>query len=173
MDPRTSGPGLGFLLWTVKIYGKDYRDFWRRLMPSILTIADGWDSGYALYTSGEAPMVLSYTTSPPYHVEYEGTTRYRAALFEGGNYLHIEGMGILKGAPHREAAEKFIDFMLTPPFQEVLPLTNFMYPINEEAEVPSAFDYAPEPEIILNLDAAFIQNNREELIQKWVETVTQ
>ena len=75
MDPRTSSPGLGFFLWTVEVYGNAFTDYWERLMPSVLTITDGWDSGYGLYTAGEAPLVLSYTTSPPYHVEYEGNRK--------------------------------------------------------------------------------------------------
>ena len=27
-DPRTSSPGLGFLLWTIAVYGEDYLDYW-------------------------------------------------------------------------------------------------------------------------------------------------
>jgi len=112
-DPRTSSPGLGFLLWTVSVYGEKYIDYWKRLKPNILTITEGWDTAYGLFTSGETPMVLSYTTSPAYHVEYENTTRYRAIIFNEGNYLQIEGMGIIKGAKNRLMAQKFIDFMLT------------------------------------------------------------
>ncbi len=171
MDPRTSSPGLGFLFWTVKIYGDDYLNFWERLSPNILTITDGWDSGYGLFTNGEAPMVLSYTTSPPYHVEYEETTRYRAAIFSEGNYLQIEGMGILKNAPNRASAEAFINFMLTEEFQKEIPLTNFMYPINNEVELPASFQYAPQPGTILNLESGFIAENRERLVQEWVELV--
>jgi len=111
-DPRTSSPGLGFLLWTVSVYGEKYIDYWKRLKPNILTITEGWDTAYGLFTSGETPMVLSYTTSPAYHVEYENTTRYRAIIFNEGNYLQIEGMGIIKGAKNRLMAQKFIDFML-------------------------------------------------------------
>jgi len=170
MDPRTSSPGLGFLLWTVQVYGDRYLEYWDRLAPSILTITDGWDSGYSLYTSGEAPMVLSYTTSPPVHVEYDNITRFRTAVFAEGNYLQIEGMGILKNAPHREAARKFIDFMLTDPFQEVIPLTNFMYPINKNTPEPESFrEYAPKPEKILSLESSFIEQNQEKLVQDWVE----
>ena len=91
MDPRTSSPGLGFLLWTIEVYGDDFPEYWRRLSDSILTITEGWDSGYGLFTTGEAPMVLSYSTSPAYHLEYEDTRRYRALPFEEGNYLQIEG----------------------------------------------------------------------------------
>ena len=46
MDPRTSSPGLGFFLWTVKVFGDDFTDYWANLNKNILTITEGWDSGY-------------------------------------------------------------------------------------------------------------------------------
>ncbi len=172
MDPRTSSPGFGFLLWTIVVYGDDYLDYWERLKPSILTITDGWDSGYGLFTEGEAPMVLSYTTSPAYHVEFEETDRYRALIFEEGNYMQIEGAGILKGARNRKNAELFLEFMLSEAFQEVIPLTNFMFPVNSDTLLPASFEYALKPEKILLLDAEDIRKNQDTWIQKWVETIS-
>ena len=169
MDPRTSSPGLGFLLWTVSVYGDDFADYWNRLQPSILTITDGWDSGYGLYTAGEAPMVLSYTTSPPYHVEYEETDRYKALLFEEGNYMQIEAMGIIKGAANRSNAEKFIEYMLTTDFQQAIPLTNFMMPVSTEAELPESFSYAPISEKPLLLDTENINENLDKWLDTWLE----
>jgi len=169
MDPRTSSPGLGFLLWTVAVYGDNFADYWKRLKPSILTITDGWDSGYGLYTAGEAPMVLSYTTSPPYHVEYEETDRFKALIFEEGNYMQIESMGIIKGAPHRSNAEKFIEYMLTDDFQQAIPLTNFMMPVSNETALPASFDYAPISDKPLLLDTVDIEENLDSWIATWLE----
>ncbi len=166
-DPRTSSPGLGFLLWTISVYGETYLLYWERLKPNILTITEGWDTAYGLFTSGEAPMVLSYTTSPAYHVEYEDTTRYRALIFREGNYLQIEGMGILKGSKNMELAKRFIDFILTEDFQEEIPLTNWMFPVNPRIKLPDSFRYAPTPETILFLDAYKIQKNQKRWIDEW------
>ncbi len=171
-DPRTSSPGLGFLLWTIAVYGEEYLDYWRRLQPNLLTITDGWDTAYGMFTSGEAPLVLSYTTSPAYHVEYEQTERYRALLFAEGNYLQIEGMGILKGAPHPELARKFIDYILSEDFQEDIPLTNWMYPVNRAAELPESFRFAPEPQTSLQLPAEEIRRSQERWITAWVRLVS-
>jgi len=55
------------------VYGEGYVDYWRRLAPNLLTITEGWDTAYGMFTSGEAPLVLSYTTSPAYHLQHEGT----------------------------------------------------------------------------------------------------
>ncbi len=171
-DPRTSSPGLGFLLWTIAVYKEDYLKYWERLRPNILTITEGWDTAYGLFTSGEAPMVLSYTTSPAYHVEYEDTTRYQAAIFKEGNYLQIEGMGILKGSKNRMLAEKFIDFILTEDFQMEIPLTNWMFPVNPEVKTPDSFRYAPKPDKTLSLDTFEIERNQDRWIKGWLSVVT-
>ena len=143
LDPRTSSPGLGFFAWTREVYGDGWRDYWRRLAPSILTIAEGWDTGYGLFTAGEAPMVLSYTTSPGYHLEYEETERYRAALFSDGHPVQIEVAGLLAAGKHRENAKRFLDFMLSPAFQETIPLGNWMYPVID-IPLPASFRINPK-----------------------------
>lgn len=169
MDPRTSSPGLGFLLWTKAVYGDEYLAYWDRLKPSILTITDGWSSGYGLFTQGEAPMVLSYTTSPSYHVEYEDTNRYQALIFNEGNYMQLEGLGIVKGSKNQLNAQKFIDFMLSVTAQNVLPTTNWMFPVNGDVELPSSFDYALKPKKSLQLDYETIEKNYDMWINEWSE----
>ena len=152
MDPRTSTPGLGFLAWTKAVYGDGLAGYWKRLAPSVLTMAPGWDTGYGLFTRGEAPLVLSYTTSPAYHAEYETAGRYRALEFPEGHPVQIEGAGIVKGAKNRKAAEAFLDFMLSPDFQNAIPLTNWMYPVIGTTELPGSFSHAPKPAKTLLVD---------------------
>lgn len=153
MDPRSSTVGLGFLSWTVSAYGNKWADYWKALKPSILTIASGWDSGYGLYAKGEAPLVLSYATSPAYHVYADKTDRYKALSFKEGHPLQIEGAGILKGAKNRKNAEKFIDFMIGLDFQKELPLTNWMYPVSSDVVLPDCYSAAIRPETIAPPDA--------------------
>jgi thiamine transport system substrate-binding protein len=142
IDPRTSSPGLGFFAWVKNSYGADWQDYWRRLQPSILTIANGWSSAYGLFTRGEAPMVLSYTTSPGYHLQYEQTERYKAAIFEDGHVMQIEAAGLLKTAKNKGNAKKFLDFMLGPDFQNIIPLTNWMYTV---IDIPLPYSFRVNP----------------------------
>lgn len=169
MDPRTSSPGLGFLLWTKAIYGDDYLEYWNRLKPSILTITDGWTSGYGLFTQGEAPMVLSYTTSPAYHVEYEESNRFQASIFDEGNYMQLEGLGIIKGSKNILNAQKFVDFMISDEAQNIIPLTNWMFPIIDSLKLPKSFDYALKPEVSLQLGYDIIEKNYDTWINEWSE----
>ncbi len=172
MDPRTSSPGLGFLLWTIAEYGEGFADYWEKLMPSVLTITDGWDSGYGLFTEGEAPMVLSYTTSPAYHAEYEENYRYRTAIFLSGHYMQIEGIGIVKNSKNRKNAELFIDFILEDTIQNIIPLTNWMYPVNTHLELPESFMYAPKPKTTLIIDSKKIDRQLVGWIEEWTSAVT-
>ncbi len=145
MDPRTSSPGLGFFSWVKEVYGEDWQAYWKRLMPSILTIADGWDSGYGMFTRGEAPLVLSYNTSPAYHVEYEDSDRFKALIFSDGHVNQIEFAGILHSSPRKELAKSFMDFMLTEGFQSTIPLGNWMYPV-VPIDLPDSFKTVPLPQ---------------------------
>jgi len=142
IDPRTSSPGLGFFAWVREVYGDGWKDYWRRIQPSILTVAEGWSTAYGLFTRGESAMVLSYTTSPGYHLEYEESEQYKAAIFSDGHALQIEAAGLLRSAKNKENAKLFLDFMLSPDFQDIIPLTNWMYPV---IDIPLPFSFRVNP----------------------------
>ena len=169
MDPRTSSPGMGFLLWTKAVYGDDYIDYWKRLSGSVLSVTESWSNGYGLFTNGEAPLVLSYSTSPVYHKMSEETERYKAIEFKEGNYLQVEGAGVIKGAANPTAARAFLDYMLSPEGQQVIATSNTMMPVNPETELPEAFDMAFISENPLLLDTAEIAESSDAWVQEWVE----
>lgn len=153
MDPRSSTPGLGFLAWTKAVYGDNWMDYWKRLEPSILTMTPGWDAGYGLFTSGEAPFVLSYTTSPAYHVEVEKTDRYKVLPLSDGGIREVELAGVLKGAAHRSNAELFLDFLLSKDAQALLPTTQWMYPANKDVTLPASYSAATPPAKLLSVSS--------------------
>lgn len=152
IDPRTSAVGLGFLAWTLAVYGDGYLDYWKQLKDNILTLAPSWDSAYGLFTAGEVPLVISYTTSPPYHVENDNTYRYKALIFPEGHTMHIEGAGLVSGAAHSEEGKAFLDFLISSEAQAVLPQTQWMYPINEAVALPPSYSAAPKAQKMLTAD---------------------
>ena len=170
MDPRTSTPGLGFVAWTVAVFGQDYLEFWKALKPNILTMAPGWSSGYGLFTSGEAPLVISYTTSPAYHLEYGEGNRFQALIFDEGHPYQIEGAGIIKGAANIKGAQAFIDFLISAQAQNVLPLTQWMYPVNREVELPASYAAgAPVAHKQLSADSSVLTEAVETVMQLLAE----
>ncbi len=171
IDPRTSSVGLGLLLWTIEIYGEDgYLDWWKDVGENALTIADGWSSAYGLFTEGEADIVISYTTSPVYHVLWEDSTRYQAVLFPEGHHQTIESIGLLASSDSKEEAKTFIDFILTEGQRETA-IANSMYPVNNSTELPDAYDWAPVPEKVFSMDPEYVAENIDRWTSEWTQAM--
>jgi len=171
-DPRSSTPGLGFLLWMKSVYGEEAAKAWAKLKPRILTTAPGWTEAYALFTKGEAPMVLSYTTSPAYHVIAEKEDRYKAAEFSEGHYLQIEVAGLIEASPERALAEKFLRFMMEPGFQDHIATNNWMFPAGTtSAALPAAFDALVKPSKSLLFTPEDVAKNRRAWIDEWLNAM--
>ncbi len=172
-DPRTSTPGLGLLLWVKSVYGDKAPEAWAKLKDRVLTVTPGWSEAYGLFTKGEAPMVLSYTTSPAYHMVAEETDRYQAAEFSEGHYIQIEVAGLLKNAPEKELARQFLAFMLQPGFQDTIPTNNWMMPVAATTEpLPEAFGKLVEPKTTFLMSPAEVATNRQAWIDEWLKAMT-
>lgn len=172
-DPRTSTPGLGLLLWVKSVYGEEADEAWARLKGRVLTVTPGWSEAYGLFTKGEAPMVLSYTTSPAYHMGAEETERYQAAAFSEGHYIQIEVAGLLKGAPQKELARQFMAFMVSPGFQDTIPTNNWMMPAAATSEpLPEAFGKLVSPQKTFLMSPDEVAKNRKAWIDEWLAAMT-
>ncbi len=165
MDPRTSTPGLGFLAWTVAVYGDDAVQYWKRLSPNLLTMTAGWSEGWGMFLQGEAPLVISYTTSPAYNVETDNDYRFKTLIFEQGHVQQVEALGVIKGAPNADGARAFVDFMITQDAQNELPLTQWMYPAINGIELPKSYqEAAPKAPTTLNTDSHKVKDIINEVI---------
>ena len=172
-DPRTSTPGLGLLLWVREVYGGGAGAAWEKLRPRIVTVTNGWSEAYGLFLEGEAPMVLSYTTSPAYHVTVEEEDRYRAAAFSEGHYMQVEVAAKIATTDNAELADRFLAFMLTPGFQDVIPTTNWMYPVVTPADgLPPAFGDLIEPARSLLTAPDTVAARRGEWIDEWLSAMS-
>lgn len=172
-DPRTSTPGLGFLLWMKAVYGDDAAEAWSRLKGRVLTVTPGWSEAYGLFTNGEAEMVLSYTTSPAYHMIAEGTDRYQAAAFAEGHYLQVELAGITVAGASDPLAAQFLAFMTGPGFQDVIPETNWMFPAGRtEAPLDPAFEKLVDPPQTLTIDSEEVAANRRAWVDEWLSVMS-
>jgi thiamine transport system substrate-binding protein len=178
MNPATSSPGLAFLLATVERFGEDgYLDFCADLRDNDVLVTDGWSEAYyAEFTphGGERPLIVSYASSPPAEVFFADDELDEAptGVIEASCFRQIEFAGILRGTEHEEAAQRLIDFLLDVPFQEDVPLTMFVFPVNEDAALPEVFvEHATVPSDPLQLDPDEIGEGRERWIEDWTATV--
>ncbi|MTI11284.1 thiamine ABC transporter substrate binding subunit [Curvivirga aplysinae] len=174
-DPRTSSPGLGLLLWVKSVYGDQAGEAWEKLSKKIVTTTKGWSEAYGMFLEGEADMVLSYTTSPAYHMEAEGEFKYKSAPFSEGHYEQIEVAAKLKNAPNPALADQFLNFMVSDKFQSIIPTTNWMLPVAAAGELPAAFakDKIHYPETSLSISSEDVAKNNSDWVDEWLEAVSQ
>ncbi|MFP4550823.1 MAG: thiamine ABC transporter substrate binding subunit [Spirochaetales bacterium] len=172
MNPATSSPGRNFLLLTIEVFGEDgYLEFWEQLKPNILTVTSGWSEGYGLYTQGEAPIVVSYETSPAYHIAYENTDRYKNLILGDLGYAQVEVAGITKGARNVENARRLIDYLLEAQLQEIIPLNQFMYPVNPEVVLPPAFEQVEKAGRTVTIPVDRVDANFDAWLEAWEEVM--
>ena len=179
-NPATSSPGLAFLMTTIGYYGEDgYLEYWEELVANGVNIVNDWETAYYSAFSqagGTDPMVVSYGSSPPFEVLFADEplddAPTAAVTSPGTCFRQIEFVGILNGTPHRELAEKWIDYMLSPEFQEDIPLNMYVFPVNDNAVLEETFrKYLEVPEVTADISPDMIAGNREKWINDWTESV--
>lgn len=167
-DPRSSTPGLGLLMWVKDAYGDRAPQVWADLADNIVTVTPGWSEAYGMFLEGEADMVLSYTTSPAYHLIAEEDASKSAALFDEGHYLQVEVAGKVASTDQPALADAFLAYLTSDAAQTALITTNWMYPATMPAAgLPAGFETLIQPGKSLLLPADQAQALRAKAIEEW------
>lgn len=167
-DPRSSISGLALLLWVKSIYGDQAEATWEKLAPRILTVTKGWSEAYGLFTDGEVPMVLSFTTSPAYHIVAEEDATKQAAIFSDGHYAYFELAAKVAGTDQPELADQFMAFIMSDTFQNAIPMTNWSYPSALPRDAwPQVFQDLPSPDKALFHDEDEAAELRDIALEEW------
>ena len=187
-DPRTSTPGLGFLLATIATYPEgaeyDWRDYWNDLFANGVLVTSGWteayeqhfSAGYGVYYGGAAdkPIVTSYTSSPAYEHYFERPENELANVLTAPNstFRQVQTMGIAKGTPNIAAAQAWIEFTLTDAFQALAAPGNAVYPVVESVSTDDTYgdvDPAPGSFEPAQFDYRELGANLEGWVRAWVD----
>jgi thiamine transport system substrate-binding protein len=172
-DPRSSTIGLGLLAWVNLIYKDQSINVWRKMKHNIVTVTKSWSESFSLFSREEADMLLSYNSSPAYYMMIENNYDIKAANFEEGHYLQIELIGKLKSSKEPELADKFMQFILSQPFQHAIPINNFMFPVIDLGdELPKEYNELFIPTKSLMLETNQIKNNRKLWIHEWLKGIS-
>lgn len=167
-DPRSSTPGLGLLMWVRAAYGDEAGAIWEGLADNIVTVTKGWSEAYGLFMEGEADMVLSYTTSPAYHLIAEEDDSKTAAIFDEGHYMQVEVAAMMAATDQPELAGEFLRFMVSDRFQSIIPTTNWMYPAMTPAGgLPEGFETLARPGKSLLLAPEEAAALRDQALAEW------
>ncbi|WP_341663153.1 thiamine ABC transporter substrate binding subunit [Vibrio sp.] len=170
-DPRTSTPGQGLMLWMKSVYGDAVSPAWQQLAKKTVTVTKGWSEAYSLFLDGEADMVLSYTTSPAYHLIAENDAKFAAADFSEGHYTQVEVAAKVKSSKNPQLADQFMAFILSDDFQSLMPTGNWMYPVTD-VTLPEGFDTLTVPNKALSLNEEEVAQNRKAWIREWQSALT-
>lgn len=182
-DPGVSSPGLAFALATIHRFGESgdrtWLDYWAELRANGVGVASSWDDAYYGSFSGSAgqgdrPLVVSYASSPVAEVWFADPQPSAAptSSFTDGCYRQVEFAGVLAGTPRPELARALVDFLLSPTFQQGVPLDMFVYPVLPQVELPLVFrEHTAAPVDPVTLDPATIAANRDRWIEAWTQTV--
>lgn len=171
-DPRLSTPGQGLMLWMKSVFGAEAGTAWAKLQEKTVTVTPGWSEAYALFLEGNSDMVLSYVTSPAYHISWEETDQYKAAEFAEGHYVQIEVASALKSSNNLALARDFLAFLISKPAQDVFAGTNWMWPVLADADTPESFKQLISPET-LYFRSEDVAANRKAWIREWRNAASQ
>lgn len=179
-SPLSSSPGLAFFLATVAEFGQDgWQAYWKQLRANGVLVVDGWTEAYTVEFSGSSgkgdrPLVVSYASSPPAEVLYADPpiTEAPTAVAALTCFRQVEYVGVLRGTKHEAEARLLVDYLTDVAFQNDLPLTQFVYPVNKNATLPEAFTkYSLRPENPLSLEPILIAKNRTAWLDEWIQIV--
>ena len=179
-DPVASSPGLGFLLGTIAHFGVDkWQNYWKSLKENGVRVSPDWTSAYTIDFSGSSgkgkyPLVVSYGSSPPAEVLYaeKPIDTPPTAVIESTCFRQTEYVGALRGTRNPNLAAKLISYLLDVPFQESMPLSLFVFPVNKKAALPELFTkFAVAPKNPLTLDPTDIEKNRDAWLNSWREII--
>lgn len=165
-DPRTSTVGQGLMLWVKSVYGDKSEQAWQQLAKHTVTVTKGWWEAYSMFLEGGSDYVLSYTTSPAYHVITEEKTQYKATAFSEGHVTQIEVAALLKSSQNQVLGKQFLAFLTSDEAQKILPVTNWMLPVKKDIELPEIFSQLVQPERI-GFTAQEVSENRKAWLKEW------
>lgn len=184
-DPRTSTPGLGFLLATIATYGEEgWEAYWTDLFEGGVLVTSGWTEAYEQHFSagygvdygglGDKAIVTSYTSSPAYEASFGRPTEALATPLVAPNstFHQVETMGIANGTRNLAAAQAWIEFALTDELQSLMAPGNAVYPVVKGIETDATYGaHDPEPGTFAPaaLDAQTLGANLERWLGEWTE----
>jgi thiamine transport system substrate-binding protein len=175
----TSSPGFAFLLATVGTYGEDgFEDYWAALVDNGARVVSGWSDAYEVdFTAGsgggDRPLVVSYSSSPPFTIPDGGDRPTTQALLDTC-FRQVEYAGVLAGADNPEGAAALVDFMVGREFQEALPDNMYVYPVDERAELPPLWErWAPPSPDPVTVSGAEIAEKRDDWLRRWSDVTAQ
>ena len=187
-SPVTSSPGRAFLVATIDYFENDDDnttdafDWWQAMADNGAVFTSGWTEsyetyytgGYGEYTTGYlggAHLTVSYCQSPGVEAFFaENYTHSTSITLPRSTIQQIEYTGIIDGGENVEAAELFIEYLLSTEINSKMPENNYMYSVLSNQDLPEIDGYhyhADTPQLNVDLELTRIYNEMEKWLSDW------
>ena len=187
-SPVTSSPGRAFLVATIDYFEndndpeRDAFDWWEAIADNDAIFTTGWTEsyethytgGYGEYTTGyigDAHLTVSYCQSPGVEAYYAGNYTHSTSItLPKSTFQQVEYTGIINGANDIDAAEEFIEYLLSTEVNSNMPVNNLMYSVLNGQTLPEINGYkfhSDIPEENSNIEISRINEEMATWLQDW------
>ncbi|HIA39701.1 MAG TPA: thiamine ABC transporter substrate-binding protein [Candidatus Poseidoniales archaeon] len=182
----TSSPGRAFMLATTDYFEGDGEwDWWAAMKANEAIFTSGWTEAYEVHYSGgygqwydgyigDAHATVSYCHSPGVEAYFGSNWTTSVALdLPRASFHQIEYAGIINGAANVDAANAFIEYLISEEVNQNMPTNNYMYGVLQGADLPLTDGYrfhSPVPDEPANLNLAEL--DVESLVSQWLNAIS-
>jgi len=160
-NPVTSGTGLSFLTWVLTEKGEDAGwPYLEKLKENVVFYPSGWTEAMDAFIKGEVAVGVMFNTD----TVYSETPNLNSTMAKG--FVYREGIALVKGAPHKEAAKKFIEFMLGKEGQDLAAPHGYVYPVRPDAALSGDVEKARVPSNLVTFNPS-LAGNADVWREKW------
>ncbi len=169
-SPQSSGTAYAIVMTLNTIFGEDEAfALMASLNPNVQTYTQSGTAPSKALAIGETPVAIQFT--PAFLKLIDEGYPVSLVIPEEGVGYEAAAMSILKDAPHADAAQKLVDWMLSKAGQEQLSAQKtYFFPVRSDV---SAGAGVPELSTIklIPYDLEYAAANKERLVNRWVEEV--
>jgi iron(III) transport system substrate-binding protein len=170
-NPGSSGTAYTVLATIVQLMGEEKGlEYMKKLNGQIKSYEKSGTAPARLAGQGEVMVGLSFLHDGIKYREEGMKDLVMTAPSEGTGY-EIGSVGIIKGGPDQEAAQRFVDYVLTKKGQELgQTVGSYQFLTNPDAKAPEMANEVKDTKLIdYNLDWA--GKNRSALVEKWNKAI--
>ncbi len=166
-DPRTSTPGLQFVLWLIQLKGEEKAfEFLKSFNKQLHSYAPSWSTAYGLFQKAQVKTTYSYVTSPIYHLMEDKSTDVVALQLHEGHPAQFEFAGVPATCKNCELGEKFMSLLLSKEGQKIIMEKNYMFPVVKGVKEGTVFASIPNYKMI-EMSVIPTVMDRERILKKW------
>ena len=173
-NPNTSGTAYTTLVTILLMKGEEKGwDYLARLHKNVAQYTKSGSAPGQLAGRGEVGIAIVFLHDSVMFAE-EGFPVKPVAPADGTGY-EIGGLSLIKGAPHKENAKKFIDWALTPETQAIAKdFRSFQLQSNMKTPLPPVvLKHGMDFESVktIKYDFVWAAKNRDRILKRWTEQV--